>query len=135
MTPSRNSPPSPVFAGPLVADHAVPDRVAVGRARIEARERRTRMIRRRVAAWSAGLFAAAWLGIAVQLVSGHDPALSKSASASSVSSAVNSAASTGSSTGTAQSSSSGGSGSGSSASGTSGSSSGSGSSSLTTRQS
>ena len=48
------------------------------------------MIRRRVAAWSAGLFAAAWLGIAVQLVSGHDPALSHSTTSTSVSSGVTS---------------------------------------------
>jgi type IV secretory pathway TrbL component len=41
----------------------------------QARAARTRTIRRRVAAGAVSLFLAAWLLIAVVLVSGHDPAL------------------------------------------------------------
>jgi hypothetical protein len=41
----------------------------------QARAARTRTIRRRVAAGAVSLFMAAWLLIAVVLVSGHDPAL------------------------------------------------------------
>jgi hypothetical protein len=41
----------------------------------QARQSRARMIRRRVAAAAVSLFLAAWAVIAVQLVSGHDPAL------------------------------------------------------------
>ncbi len=129
MTPTHSSTPTPIFAG---APAPSVDRAAVGRARVEARTRRTRMIRRRVAAWSAGLFAAAWLGIAVQLVSGHDPALSHSTTSTSVSSGVTSSNTSDSSGGSGLNTSS--SGSSNSSSGSSNNSSGSGSS-LTTRQS
>jgi hypothetical protein len=40
-----------------------------------AREQRIRDLRRRVAAVAVALFVAAWGGLYVQLVSGHDPAL------------------------------------------------------------
>jgi hypothetical protein len=48
---------------------------AAARARKAANERRARSIRRRVAGGATALFAAALLGISVQLASGHDPAL------------------------------------------------------------
>lgn len=80
------------------------DRVAIGRARVEARGRRRRAIRRRVAAWAGGLFAAAWLGIAVQLVSGHDPALARASTQTSTVSSPSTAASTAASTSTGASS-------------------------------
>ena len=51
------------------------------RARIarEARAGRTRSIRRRVISGALALFAATWLFIAIVLISGRDPALSKQA--------------------------------------------------------
>jgi cytoskeletal protein RodZ len=51
-----------------------------------ARLRRASMIRRRIVGGSVALFVAAWLLIAVVLVSGHDPALAKRSSASTVAS-------------------------------------------------
>jgi hypothetical protein len=51
----------------------------------QARMARVRMIRRRVVGGAATVFVAAWLLIAVVLVSGHDPALArKTASTSAV---------------------------------------------------
>jgi hypothetical protein len=47
-----------------------------------ARARRVRSIRRWALAGAATLFVTVWLLIAVVLVSGHDPALSKSSSSS-----------------------------------------------------
>jgi cytoskeletal protein RodZ len=41
----------------------------------QARERRIHELRRRVAAVAVAVFVAAWAGIFLQLVSGHDPAL------------------------------------------------------------
>ena len=52
---------------------------ALARARREAMHRRARRIRRRVAAGAAALFAAAFLGVYVQLAAGHDPALNAAA--------------------------------------------------------
>ncbi len=51
-----------------------------GRAIRTARALRVRQIRRRVVGGAVALFLAAWLLIAVVLLSGHDPALSKSVS-------------------------------------------------------
>ncbi len=93
-----------------------------------ARKARVRMIRRRVVAGAVALFVAAWLLIAVVLVSGHDPALASKAAA---------VATTGSSA-SPTTSSSGSSSSGSSSTGSSGSSStnsGSSVGSVTTQQS
>ncbi len=82
-----------------------------------ARALRVRTIRRRVIGGAVGIFLAAWLLIAVVLVSGHDPVL---ASKASTVAAVSSSGSGGGSSGTVTT--------GSSASGTTGASSGSGSS-------
>ena len=49
-------------------------------ARLAARGRRTRHLRRRVAALALAVFMAAWLVIYVQLASGHDPALATTTS-------------------------------------------------------
>jgi methionine-rich copper-binding protein CopC len=69
----------------------------------EARAGRTRTIRKRVIWGAAALFVTAWLFIALMLVTGHDPVLSKqTASASSSNStpaSVSSTASSGSSDG------------------------------------
>jgi len=59
---------------------------ARGQAMRTARLRRASMIRRRIVSGAVALFVAAWLLIAVVLVSGHDPALAKRSSASSVTS-------------------------------------------------
>jgi len=52
---------------------------AVARGRVEAMRRRARRIRRTVAATTVALFVAAFLGVYVQLASGHDPALDAAA--------------------------------------------------------
>ena len=52
-----------------------PDGPSTVRARKQELARRRRRIRSRVTASAAALFAGAWLFIAVQLISGHDPAL------------------------------------------------------------
>ena len=57
---------------------------ARGQAMRGARLRRASMIRRRIVSGAVALFVAAWLLIAVVLVSGHDPALAKRSSASTV---------------------------------------------------
>lgn len=110
---------------------------ARGQAMRSARLRRAGLIRRRIVGGAVALFAAAWLLIAVVLVSGHDPALAKRSSASTVTSSA-----TPSTTTTSSGSGSGTGSSGSDTSGTSGTSSqsssnsGSGSvSSVTTSQS
>lgn len=59
---------------------------ARGQALRNARVARARTIRRRIIAGSLALFVAAWLLITLVLISGHDPALAKKASASSSSS-------------------------------------------------
>lgn len=51
-----------------------------GQAIRAARAARVRLIRRRVIGAALGLFLAAWLLIAVVLVTGHDPALSRQVS-------------------------------------------------------
>ena len=111
---------------------------ARGQALRSARIARARTIRRRIVSGSVALFVAAWLLIAIVLVSGHDPALAKHASGSTSSSSSSSgttvastpATTTTSSAGTSTTSSS------QSSSGTSSSgSSGSGVSSVTTSQS
>jgi hypothetical protein len=48
---------------------------AIARARLEAMQARARRIRRYVTGTACGLFIAAFLGVYVQLASGHDPAL------------------------------------------------------------
>lgn len=45
-----------------------------------ARERRIHTLRMRVVAIAVALFVAAWAGLFVQLISGHDPALASSTS-------------------------------------------------------
>ena len=56
---------------------------ARGQALRSARTARARAIRRRVVSAAIALFVAAWLMIAVVLVSGHDPALASHTSAAS----------------------------------------------------
>ena len=46
-----------------------------------ARERRIHALRMRVVAIAVALFLAAWAGLFVQLISGHDPALASSTTA------------------------------------------------------
>lgn len=68
---------------------------AIARGRREAMNRRARRIRRTVAGATAALFAAAFLGIYVQLAAGHDPALdakAKRTSAATVTAAGNTSA-------------------------------------------
>lgn len=48
---------------------------AIARAKLEAMHARARRIRRYVAGTAGALFVAAFLGVYVQLASGHDPAL------------------------------------------------------------
>jgi cytoskeletal protein RodZ len=78
-----------------------------GRAIRAARQRRVRAIRHWIVAGAVTLFVIVWLLIAVVLVSGHDPALSKSSSSavSSQSVSSNSAGSSSSVTGSASGSS------------------------------
>ncbi len=59
---------------------------ARGQAMRSARLERASMIRRRIVGGAVAVFVAAWLLIAVVLVSGHDPALAKRASGSTVAS-------------------------------------------------
>jgi hypothetical protein len=65
------------------APGVVADPKTLAKARVAARAARIRMIRRRVVAGALALFVAAWVFITLQLVSGNDPALSKSAQTSS----------------------------------------------------
>ena len=67
---------------------------ARGDALRSARAARARTIRRRIVAGSVALFVAAWLLIAIVLVSGHDPALAKKASSATSSSSATTVAST-----------------------------------------
>ncbi len=53
----------------------VPDSRELVAERLRARRQRVRLIRRRITATGASIFALAWGVIFVQLVSGHDPAL------------------------------------------------------------
>lgn len=64
----------------------------------QARAARARLIRHRVATGAVTLFVGAWALIAIELVTGHDPALAahKSTSSSSGTSATSSSSSTGS---------------------------------------
>ena len=64
-----------------------------------ARKRRVRAIRHWVVAGAVTLFVAVWLLIAVVLVSGHDPALSKTSSAAASTGSVSSGGSSQSSSG------------------------------------
>jgi uncharacterized membrane protein YgcG len=100
----------------------------------QARLGRVRMLRRRIVAGSLALFVAAWLLITVVLVTGHDPALSKSTAATVASSSGTSSGSTSSSSESTNSGSSGGSSTSGNQTGGSGSSGGS-TSSVTTQQS
>jgi hypothetical protein len=56
---------------------------AIARGRRDAMRQRARRIRRAVAGSAAALFVAAFLGVYVQLASGHDPALDSAAKKSS----------------------------------------------------
>lgn len=69
------------------------DARALGRERLRIRRERTRRIRIAAVSVAVAVFLAAWLAIFVQLVSGHDPALS-AAQASTSSGATSSAATT-----------------------------------------
>ena len=118
------------------------DGKTLAKARLEARARHIRTIRRRVLAGALALFVATWVFITLQLVTGHDPALAKSGTTSAVTAAsspgtssstsgVSSTALTTSSSGASSS----GSGTSSSGSGTSSGNSSSSGSSVTTSQS
>jgi cytoskeletal protein RodZ len=85
-----------------------------GRASRAARKRRVSAIRHWIVAGAVTLFVTAWLLIAVVLVSGHDPVLSKSSSAAVSSQGVSSNSAGSSSSVTGSSSGSSGSSSGSS---------------------
>jgi len=61
------------------AKGAAIDGRALARAKREQMRLRARRIRRTIAAGGAGLFATAFVGIYVQLASGHDPALAAAA--------------------------------------------------------
>jgi hypothetical protein len=79
---------------------------ALANSRREAIRRRTRRIRRSVAAMSAVLFVSMFLVIYVQLASGHDPALtarSRRASTAATNAASSSASGTSASSGTSES--------------------------------
>jgi hypothetical protein len=60
----------------------------------QARMARVRMIRRRVVGGAATVFVAAWLLIAVVLVSGHDPALARKTASTSAVTGTSSASTT-----------------------------------------
>lgn len=62
---------------------------------LRARRRRVARIRRRVIGGASGLFVAATAAIVVQLVTGHDPALARSAAGSGSASAGRSSAASG----------------------------------------
>ena len=68
-------------------------REAVASRRLDARRRRVRAIRRRMAALTAGTFLAVSGAILVQLVTGHDPALAHGATVSRTSATSGSATS------------------------------------------
>jgi uncharacterized membrane protein YgcG len=104
------------------------DAKTLATARLEARARRIRMIRRRVIAGALALFVATWVFITLQLVTGHDPALAKSSTTSAVTPSSSPSASP-SSSGVSSTALTGNSSSGTSSSGSGTSSSGSGSSS------
>ena len=119
------------------------DGKTLAKARLEARARHIRTIRRRVIAGALALFVATWVFITLQLVTGHDPALAKSSGTSAVTAAsspsTSSSTSGVSSTALTRSSSAGtsssGNGTSSSGSGTSSANSASSGSSVTTSQS
>lgn len=98
-----------------------------------ARAMRTRMIRRRVATGAAALFIGTWAWIAIELVSGHDPALAARKTSTVASSSAQSATSTSSTTSSGTSASDGTT--GSSAGGATSSNNQGATSSVTTRQS
>lgn len=62
-----------------------PDAPAGAGARVKARRRRVALIRKRTLAVAGSSFALLWGVIFVQLVSGHDPALAKKATAAATS--------------------------------------------------
>jgi hypothetical protein len=64
----------------------------LGRARLEARGRRIRRLRRRVTAVAVALFVAIFGVMTEQLVTGHDPALAKSAATTATRTATTSTA-------------------------------------------
>ena len=64
---------------PFSEDGATDDARFAAGARRDARQRRTRTIRRRVAIGAVTLFLAAWSAIFVQMVTGHDPVLARQA--------------------------------------------------------
>jgi cytoskeletal protein RodZ len=68
---------------------------ARGQAIRQSRLARARTLRRRIIAGAVALFVASWLLITIVLVSGHDPALAKNASATTAASTQSSSASTG----------------------------------------
>ncbi|MCW3065644.1 MAG: hypothetical protein JWN32_2816 [Solirubrobacterales bacterium] len=76
----------------------------LARARLEARSRRIRLVRRRVTGVAVGVFVAVWAVMGTQLITGHDPALAKTATTTTK---APTAASTSSSSGSTSSGSSG----------------------------
>lgn len=84
-------------------DHSRADARTGVAARLKARRRRVRVIRKRALAVAASTFALVWGVIFVQLVSGHDPALGHSSSGT----AASTTGSSGSSSSTSSPSSSG----------------------------
>jgi len=91
-TPSANGvnmqPDKPITPpGPSREDRALEGRALADARRAQMRRRAGR-IRRTIAASAAALFAAAFIGVYVQLASGHDPALVASAAKRSSTSAL-----------------------------------------------
>jgi cytoskeletal protein RodZ len=89
MTPSAGSSYALPGAGPSARTRskAPPDPRRVAGERLRVRRRRVTMIRRRVLITALVLFVAIWGVIFLQLISGHDPALSKKAATAGTSSA------------------------------------------------
>jgi hypothetical protein len=75
MDTAENVPPQGSPADPRRRQAARLDGKALARSRREGMRRRARRIRRSIAGVALALFTAAFLGIYVQLASGHDPAL------------------------------------------------------------
>ena len=101
MSPRERDHTEPAVAEPATGTADRLDARALAAARREATRARARRIRRFIAGTALALFAAAFLAIYVQLASGHDPALSRHATASAVESSSTASGSTGESSGEA----------------------------------
>jgi len=125
----------PIYAGGPAPDGRLDDAArARGNAIRQAFAIRRRRIRRRVIVGAVALFVAAWLAITIVLVTGHDPALSKSTSTA-ASSTAQQTQSTGSGTSSVTASGGTSASNGTTSSSSNGSSGSSGASSVTTRSS